>query len=96
LRIGYFHKKGGIWERIGGKWTKRGRDVIKCIDEPVKSHFKTTIVDGEVTVMGSGNMDRASWYTSQELGVAFFGAEFARIIKGSVDKGLEERVKYVC
>jgi phosphatidylserine/phosphatidylglycerophosphate/cardiolipin synthase-like enzyme len=96
LRIGYFHKKGGMWERIGGKWRKRGIDVMKCMDEPVKSHFKTTIVDGEVTVMGSGNMDRASWYTSQELGVAFFGAEFAGIVKGSVDKGLEERVKYVC
>ena len=35
-----------------------------------KSHIKCTIVDDKVVVLGSGNMDRASWYTSQELGIA--------------------------
>jgi phosphatidylserine/phosphatidylglycerophosphate/cardiolipin synthase-like enzyme len=45
-------------------------------DEPVQSHFKLTIIDGEVAVFGSGNLDRASWFTSQELGFAFFGREF--------------------
>ncbi|KAI5359522.1 Putative phospholipase D/Transphosphatidylase [Septoria linicola] len=40
--------------------------------EPVQSHLKLTIVDGEAIVFGSGNMDRASWFTSQELGVAFY------------------------
>ncbi|MCJ1307687.1 hypothetical protein MMC25_001335 [Agyrium rufum] len=35
-----------------------------------KSHVKCTILDDEVMILGSGNMDRASWYTSQELGLA--------------------------
>lgn len=55
-------------------------------DEPVQSHFKLTVVDGEVAVFGSGNMDRPSWYTSQELGVAFFDRGFV----GRVEEGVEE------
>ena len=55
-------------------------------DEPVQSHFKLTVVDGEVAVFGSGNMDRPSWYTSQELGVAFFDRGFV----GKVEEGVEE------
>ncbi|KAI9892632.1 MAG: hypothetical protein M1814_001325 [Vezdaea aestivalis] len=43
--------------------------------EPVKSHLKLTVVDDEIVVLGSGNLDRASWYTSQELGIAFFGQD---------------------
>ena len=38
-------------------------------------HIKCTVVDEEVIVLGSGNMDRASWYTSQELGVALEGQQ---------------------
>lgn len=34
-----------------------------------KSHIKLTLVDRKAIVLGSGNMDRASWTTSQELGV---------------------------
>ena len=41
-------------------------------DEPVLLHFKLTLVDDEYLVLGSGNMDRASWYTSQELGIMFY------------------------
>lgn len=40
-----------------------------------RSHIKCTVVDEEVIVLGSGNMDRASWYTSQELGVALEGRQ---------------------
>ncbi|OCT47042.1 Phospholipase D/Transphosphatidylase [Cladophialophora carrionii] len=36
---------------------------------PVKLHAKVTIVDGEKILLGSGNMDAASWKTSQELGI---------------------------
>ncbi|KIW23769.1 uncharacterized protein PV07_11946 [Cladophialophora immunda] len=36
---------------------------------PVKLHAKVTIVDDERILLGSGNMDAASWRTSQELGV---------------------------
>ena len=46
--------------------------------EPVKSHFKCVIMDEEITILGSGNMDRASWYTSQELGIAFVSREVAK------------------
>lgn len=41
-------------------------------DEPVLSHMKMTLVDGQYLVLGSGNMDRASWFTSQELGILFY------------------------
>ncbi|KAK5233548.1 hypothetical protein LTR47_005170 [Exophiala xenobiotica] len=36
---------------------------------PVKLHAKVTIVDNEMLLLGSGNMDAASWRTSQELGI---------------------------
>lgn len=36
---------------------------------PVKLHAKVTIVDDARILLGSGNMDAASWGTSQELGV---------------------------
>ena len=42
-----------------------------------RSHIKCTVVDEEVIVLGSGNMDRASWYTSQELGIALKGQQVA-------------------
>ena len=40
-----------------------------------RSHIKCTVVDEEVIVLGSGNMDRASWFTSQELGIALEGRQ---------------------
>ena len=46
-----------------------------------KLHFKSTIIDDEIVVLGSGNMDRASWYTSQELGVAFASPELAEQVQ---------------
>lgn len=46
-------------------------------DEPVVSHFKMTMVDDTYLVLGSGNMDRASWWTSQELGILFYVPGFA-------------------
>lgn len=46
------------------------------VDEPVLSHFKMTMVDGEYLVFGSGNMDRASWWTSQEIGLLFHLPDF--------------------
>ena len=59
--------------------------------EPLQSHLKLTIVDEEWVVLGSGNMDRASWYTSQELDVAFHDRKFARTVKDSLDLVLQER-----
>lgn len=45
-------------------------------DEPVVSHFKMTAVDNEYFVFGSGNMDRASWWTSQEIGLLLYAPGF--------------------
>lgn len=39
-------------------------------ERPIKLHLKLMIVDERHVLLGSGNMDRASWYTSEELGVA--------------------------
>lgn len=80
LRIGYYHPRVGV----------------KSTEEPVKSHLKCAIMDDEVVVLGSGNMDRASWYTSQELGVALFSDEFAGCVRGTIEEGLKESVRYVC
>jgi phosphatidylserine/phosphatidylglycerophosphate/cardiolipin synthase-like enzyme len=59
--------------------------------EPAQSHLKLTIVDDLVTVFGSGNMDRASWFTSQELGVAFIAADFAAQTKATLESAMEGR-----
>ncbi|KAI9745887.1 MAG: hypothetical protein M1818_000568 [Claussenomyces sp. TS43310] len=60
-------------------------------EEPVKSHLKLTIVDEEIVVLGSGNMDRASWFSSQELGVAFFSRSLARDIRAGIQAALSGR-----
>jgi phosphatidylserine/phosphatidylglycerophosphate/cardiolipin synthase-like enzyme len=69
---------------------RAGRD-----QEPQQSHLKCTIVDQELVILGSGNLDRASWYTSQELGVAFFDGAFAKRLRGDLESVLEGRVKSV-
>ncbi|KAI1377166.1 phospholipase D/nuclease [Hypoxylon crocopeplum] len=61
------------------------------VEEPVQSHLKLTIVDGQYTVLGSGNMDRASWFTSQELGVMFHSTDFATSIGSAVGSVLDGR-----
>ncbi|KAF2091564.1 phospholipase D/nuclease [Saccharata proteae CBS 121410] len=63
--------------------------------EPVQSHLKLTIIDEECVVLGSGNMDRASWYTSQELGVAFYSTELAAEINTVITNSLKDRLKLV-
>jgi phosphatidylserine/phosphatidylglycerophosphate/cardiolipin synthase-like enzyme len=60
---------------------------------PVKVHIKCTVVDGKVVVLGSGNMDRASWYTSQELGIALFGEEAVRIVWEGLQGNLKRRTE---
>jgi phosphatidylserine/phosphatidylglycerophosphate/cardiolipin synthase-like enzyme len=83
LQISYF-------EPIGGP-KSRGREA----GEPQQSHLKMTIVDDEVVVLGSGNLDRASWFTSQELGVAFFDKEAVKKVAIAVDVAMEGRSKLV-
>ena len=63
--------------------------------EPQQSHLKCTIVDGELVILGSGNLDRASWFTSQELGVAFFDKAFAEKLQIDLEGALKGRVRRV-
>ena len=65
--------------------------VPKDANEPVQSHLKLTMIDGEWTIFGSGNMDRSSWYTSQELAVAFFSPELATTVRHEVDTSMRSR-----
>lgn len=83
LHISYFEPKHG--------YKKRGEEQ----GEPQQSHLKMTIVDGEVLVLGSGNLDRASWFTSQELGVAFFGGEVVKQVEKTVDRAMSGRSRVV-
>ncbi|KAK7735657.1 hypothetical protein SLS53_007398 [Cytospora paraplurivora] len=73
----------------------RSRSGSTSDEEPVHSHLKLTIFDEESTVLGSGNMDRASWFTSQELGVLVRSASFAVAIKSTVEKALDGRLESV-
>jgi len=61
--------------------------------EPDQSHLKLTLVDGDVAVFGSGNMDRPSWYTSQELGIAVFSEDVVGQTRNALVEALEGRVK---
>jgi len=82
LRISYFHPN--IQNQQQG-----------LPEEPVQSHLKLTIVDNQYTVLGSGNMDRASWFTSQELGILFHSSEFAKVVSDTVSDGLQGRTDVV-
>ncbi|KAK1962475.1 hypothetical protein LY78DRAFT_249177 [Colletotrichum sublineola] len=50
--------------------------AVRDPEEPVVSHLKMTLVDREYLCLGSGNLDRASWYTSQELGILLHIPDF--------------------
>lgn len=63
--------------------------------DPVQSHIKLTIADDEVIVLGSGNLDRASWVTSQELGVALVDAAFVRDFREQLKEALYGRLRFV-
>ncbi|RMY92497.1 hypothetical protein D0861_02475 [Hortaea werneckii] len=76
LQIEYYRPRG-LQDRAGS--------------EPVQSHLKLTVVDDRIAVHGSGNMDRASWYTSQELGVAFVSSELVSAIKGALIEAMQGR-----
>ncbi|CAK3943291.1 phospholipase d like [Lecanosticta acicola] len=79
LRISYYEPLGGGGEGV----------------EAVRSHLKLTIVDDRIVVFGSGNMDRASWYTSQELGVAFYSEELVAETRRLLEEKLKGRTRVV-
>ncbi|KAI6537175.1 hypothetical protein ACKVWC_001466 [Pyricularia oryzae] len=104
LQISYFCSlHPGSKETGKGKGGRHGRrrpsDLEEVLDdaaeEPVCPHIKLMIVDGRYTLLGSGNMDRASFYTSQELGVLFHGDAFASPVQGVMDRCLEGRLEKV-
>ncbi|KAL8377514.1 hypothetical protein RB595_008271 [Gaeumannomyces hyphopodioides] len=84
---------------VGGRGSNTPLDLEMGVDEaaeePVHPHIKLTIVDGRMALLGSGNMDRASFYTSQELGVLFRGAEFVGPVKEALDRALDGRLSTV-
>ncbi|KAI1499612.1 hypothetical protein F5X99DRAFT_274711 [Biscogniauxia marginata] len=79
LKISYFHPHP----------THQSKGVE---EEPVHSHLKLTIVDDQYTILGSGNMDRASWFTSQELGILFQSITFAKAVREAVTEALNGRL----
>ena len=64
-----------------------------------RTHIKCSTIDDRVVILGSGNMDRASWYTSQELGVAIEGEEIVtgawKAIEGSFEEEIWRGVDWV-
>lgn len=70
----------------------RPRNTPLVEEEPVHSHLKLSIFDGKHTVLGSGNMDRPSWFTSQELGILIRDVTFSQLIRKTVDDGLASRL----
>ncbi|KAK0609507.1 hypothetical protein B0T17DRAFT_501529 [Bombardia bombarda] len=94
LHISYFHPRSPV-SAAGFE----GESLVVVseheAEEPVHSHLKLTIVDHQFTLLGSGNMDRASWYTSQELGVMFHDDRFAATVKAAVDRVLDGRLHLV-
>ncbi|TGZ79075.1 hypothetical protein EX30DRAFT_342736 [Ascodesmis nigricans] len=61
----------------------------------VLTHVKAVVVDREWTVLGSANVDRASWWTSQECSVAVLGREWAERVEYGLRGVLKGRVEYV-
>lgn len=96
LTIGYFKEGTGASERNGNG--ADGEHVARTGEGTylAKTHLKLVVADEEVTVLGSWNMDRASWWTSQELGVAFLGREVAGRVWRCVEEGMVGRVEFVC
>ncbi|KAF2746678.1 phospholipase D/nuclease [Sporormia fimetaria CBS 119925] len=83
LQVCFFSPVGGA--------KKKGQEQ----GEPQQSHLKMTVVDDVVVVLGSGNLDRASWFTSQELGMAFFDKDLVEHVLATVDRAMEGRRRVV-
>ncbi|RWA03835.1 hypothetical protein EKO27_g11271 [Xylaria grammica] len=69
----------------------RANQLEQAPEEPVQSHLKLVMIDNEYAVLGSGNMDRASWFTSQELGILFQSKEVVANVHHVVSEALRGR-----
>lgn len=90
--------ESGLFDKAVGRLRveyHKPRDDGQSGSEPVQSHLKLTVVDDHVTIHGSGNMDRASWYTSQELGVAFVSSALAKAIQAARKEAMHSRSEVV-
>lgn len=81
-----------------GRMSRRASRAAIDVAEPERrdhglahTHLKLTIVDGMYVVLGSGNMDRASWFTSQELGILFCSENVAGRIRATMEEVLSGR-----
>ena len=57
-----------------------------------RTHIKCSTIDSRIVVLGSGNMDRASWYTSQELGVAIEGEDAVTKVWKTIEGSFAEEI----
>jgi phosphatidylserine/phosphatidylglycerophosphate/cardiolipin synthase-like enzyme len=94
LQISYFRAKS----RGGRELRETPQSLIRTPsrgEEPVHSHLKLTLVDDTYAVLGSANMDRASWFTSQELSPLFHDRDLCTEIRSGIDSVLDGRVDLV-
>ncbi|SPQ24984.1 a45145ec-6e2a-43bb-aa81-45692bb8f707 [Thermothielavioides terrestris] len=94
LQISYFRAKS----RGGRELRETPQSLIRTPsrgEEPVHSHLKLTLVDDTYAVLGSANMDRASWFTSQELSLLFHDRDLCTEIRSGIDSVLDGRVDLV-
>ena len=71
--------------RLNVQWFKSGESQPFLVDSD-KSHIKFMVVDEELVIVGSSNLDRASACTSGELNVAISNSEFAKQILAAVKR----------
>ncbi len=57
---------------------------------PVINHAKLMIIDSNVAITGSGNMDKVSWYHASETNIASFDPKFSADIQSKVFNPLWE------
>ncbi|KAI0428719.1 hypothetical protein F5Y09DRAFT_343430 [Xylaria sp. FL1042] len=73
----------------------RENQLQQVPEEPVQSHLKLVMIDDEYVLLGSGNQDRASWFTSQELGMVFQSYQFVTNVNEAVSQALRGRLSPV-
>lgn len=88
LRISYFCRPLLATSARAGAGAAEAGLGIAC--QADKSHIKLTLVDRKAIVLGSGNMDRASWRTSQELGVLVEDQDETGRATGALERMWEE------
>jgi phosphatidylserine/phosphatidylglycerophosphate/cardiolipin synthase-like enzyme len=79
--------------RLKVEYFQSVKDAESKDNEPVQSHIKMSVFDDQIAVLGSGNMDRASWFTSQELGCAIRDPKAVQEITEVVNEAMMGRVK---